>query len=199
MTPPVLVVSRRRIDSADGCADRRALPGLAFPHQDQEHTMTMPVPAACTTAAAVRTEALGPALDLIAIAKLEREQLAIAMSALRRIAALHAEREGHARRIAGFVDTAAERLDHAERQGSYEAVVSPVRNGRQIAARLRVAIDTLADAARRRDHAQARDDLHALFETFGREELFTQHGIAYLIGKQRTLAMRGEFDRWERS
>jgi hypothetical protein len=158
--------------------------------------MSMPVPAACTTAAAVRTEALGPALDLIAIANLEREQLAIAMSALRRITALHAEREGHARRIAGFVDGAAERLDYAERRGSYDAVVSPVRNGRQIAARLRAALSTLADSSRRREHAQARRDLHALFETFGRD-LFTKHGITYLIGKQHTLAMRGEFDRWE--
>lgn len=182
-----------------------ARPALVTFLNSQEHLMTPP-PAACTTAAAIRTEALAPALDLIAITQIERRQLAAAMaaiqrgergdaaSALRRLADLFEQRDAHARRIAGFVDRAAERLDYAERMGSYDAVVDDLRNGRQIAARLRAAIDTLAGPAHD-EHAQSRADLHALFTTFG-DEVFSSR-VACHLGKQRTLALRGEYGRWK--
>lgn len=204
MTPATSSEAYSEVARDDTRVARAELVEPALNHQ--EHPMTPP-PAACTTAAAIRTEALAPALDLIAIGQTERTQLAqamnalrlerpeAAMTALRRIAGLYELRDAYARRIAGFVDAAADRLDYAERTGSYDTVVSDVRNGRQVAARLRAAIETLADDRQRPVHERAREDLRALFVTFG-DEVFASR-IACHLGKQRTLAMRGEFTRWQ--
>lgn len=149
------------------------------------------VPAACTTAAAVRTVVLEPAMELTAIGRRERELLLELAQLMRR-------RQELAGQITSFVDHAAQRLDHAERAGSYEVVppvVSETPNMRHIARRINAAIDVLSDSGRaQRDHDVAREALHAIFETFG-DGLFRRAAL-YHVGQARTLTLRGEFDRW---
>lgn len=149
-------------------------------------------PRACTTAAAVRKHAVEPAMELISLERRERELLA-------ELTAVSEQRETVLREIAGFTSTTAERLAFAEVEGSYEAVppvVSEAPSMRRVAQIVNTSIDALADVNRRREHAGARESLHALFESFG-ADLFEQ-ACLYHVGKERTLALRGEFARWRK-
>lgn len=152
------------------------------------------VPGACTTAAAIRREAVEPTMDELAGQRRERELLATIHAATKELAELSRQREERLRRVAGFVDRAAERLDHAERHGSYDEVriVSEVPSARNVAQRINTAIDTLVADPHNR---AARESLHAIFETFG-ADLFEQR-FMYHIGQRRTLTLKGEFDRWQ--
>ncbi len=150
-------------------------------------------PAACTTAAAVRKRAVEPGMELLSLERRERELLS-------ELGEISARREQLVRDIVGFTDTAAGRLAYAELTGSYEAVpavVSEAPRMRSVAQIVNASIDVIADVSRRREHAAAREALHALFESFG-ADLFEQ-ACLYHVGKARTLALRGEFARWERS
>jgi hypothetical protein len=153
-------------------------------------------PRACTTAAAIRTEAVEPSLELVAIESLERkyrEQIAYAVTRLQQLAE---QRVALAQRIAGFVDHAAERLDYAERHGSYDAVreVSELPNSKEVGGRINAAIDCLKQSERADEHQAARMALHAIFETFGRT--IFEGPIAVRVGKGRRLTLEGEYRRW---
>jgi hypothetical protein len=156
----------------------------------------MTIPAACTTAAAVRRNTVEPAMDGLVRAGRRLELIAQIQAATTELATLADEDRDDLRLIAGFTDQAARRLDVAERAGSYNAVdlVSEMPNARHVAQRVNAAIDTLAGSPTRPDRAAAQDDLHAIFETFG-DALFEQR-YAYHIGKKRLLTVRGELDRW---
>lgn len=151
--------------------------------------MTPRYPAACTTAAAIRLNAVEPTLD--AIARTDRR-----IELLGELLDLATADRSDLLRVAGFTDKAAERLDFAERIGSYEAapaIVSELPNGRTVAARVKEHVAVLADPARRKDHAAARDNLHALFETLG-DTLFEKRYSHHFQGV--ALTVRGEFSRW---
>lgn len=167
-----------------------------------------PVPRPCTTARDVRELALEPTLELAATA--QREQLLVARifadtqhPACRELAVLVMGDETHAKRMAGYLDGCATRLDAAERWRSCY-VVNEVSeredprgagpSGRTIAAEVRAPLKTLMDRSRRRlEHDKARADLRALLATYG-DKVFEPRVTKHLGGAQ-VLAMRGEVDR----
>lgn len=169
----------------------------------------MTPPRACTTSAAVRAQALEPAMDVVAIQARERVLVARVRDAQQRInsaqatieravselADLHQQRVEMARRMLGFLDGAHARLQYAEVHGSYDAT-PPVDSeaGREIARRVREAVDVLAHDRRRDAVIRARADLHDVFATFGRDVFAPR--VAYHVGAGRLLVVRGEFDRW---
>lgn len=148
-----------------------------------------PIPAACTTAAAVRRRALEPTMNTIA-------RNARIKGLLVELMVLLNESEADLHEVCGQLDTAARRLDYAEQAGSYNAVeiVSEVPNARHIAARINTAIDTLTAPAHKQDQDAAHNDLDAIFETFG-TDLFEQR-FTYHVGQKRLLTLKGLFDRW---
>jgi hypothetical protein len=161
------------------------------------------MPRACTTAAAVRTQILEPAMELVAITAREcvlLGDIAAARSVIDERAyeleQLFALREAHARAILGLADLAHQRLQYAESRASYDAVSedSEGKGGRDIAARLRSAVDLLADSSRRREHDTARTVLHGEFESYG-DAIFEQR-VTYHLPQGHVLALRGEYAKW---
>jgi hypothetical protein len=144
------------------------------------------VPHACTTADAVQREAINPTMDTIARGHRQRELLI-------ELAGLIAASEDDLRRALALLDHAHARLDHAERAGTYDAL-PPSRNGKLLAAEIRPLIDTLKDSRLRRQHDQARADLHCLFDAHGDELL--KRSVLYGVGKNREFTLRGEYADW---
>lgn len=190
MSTQPIFISRPAVLGIAGETALRAASGTARVHHNDKDPMQAPqlrMPAACTTAAAIRLNAVEPAMEIVAIMQ-EQQQLLV------RHAVLSKRTVELARQIVGFTSPAAERLDHAERAQSYEAVpaiVSEMPSARKVAQRINDAIDALAINAH---DDGARDNLTAILETFG-EELFEQRFL-YHVGQKRTLMLRGEFDRY---
>jgi hypothetical protein len=151
------------------------------------------IPPACTSAAAVRTHAVEPAMELLAIS--ERE-----LDLYRQLFKLRLRRDQLARDIAGFSDTAAERLDRAERAGAYPTpkLISERPDWQAIANYCRTQLRVLTEPARRREHPQAREALHSVFEAHG-AALFESETFRKQLTFKRTISLRGEFDRWQAS
>lgn len=149
------------------------------------------IPPACTSAAAVRTHAVEPAMELLALA--DRE-----LVLLRELVRIRAQRVTLARDIAGFTDTAAQRLDHAERVGVYPSprLVSERPDWQGIADYCREQLRVLVEPACRREHPVARANIHSVFEAHG-AAMFVSETFRRQLGFKRTVVLRGEFDRWQ--
>lgn len=145
---------------------------------------------ACVPAAAIRREAIEPTMDILA--KVERARVLI-----RELNALADDIRADARRSAGFLDTAHARIDEIERSGDgLMAIASEVPNGRQIAAVINGAINTItADPSPSPEALMAaRAQLHYLFEAFGRS-IFEQRFLHH-VAKRRSVVLRDEYDKW---
>jgi hypothetical protein len=148
---------------------------------------------ACVPAAAIRREAIEPTMDIIAKADRARELI-------RELNDLVDDIRADARRSAGFLDAAHARLDEVERSGDgLMSIASEVPNGRQIAAVINGAIDTItADPPPTPEAvAAARVQLHYLFEAFGRS-IFEQRFLHH-VAKRRSVVLRDEYDKWHTS
>ncbi len=156
-------------------------------------------PRACTTAAAVRREALEPAMELIAIDAIEARYRAQQLRALERQGALAKRRVELLRRQAAFLDRSAARLAHAEQNGSYDSVrvVSESSAGREVAGFVVYCVDTLASDALVLEHDRCREYLHDVFALHG-PAIFEQR-IAYHVGAHRMLVVNTEWDQWRAS
>ncbi len=193
MTP--FSTETREVNPGHARTDTHVAQGAAIFHLETRRAKAMTaIPRACTTAAAIRRNATEPAMDGIARATQRLNALARIDALLRELVALTEQDRGDLRLIAGFSDSAAQRLDIAERAGSYGApdIVSEMPSARHVAKRINTIIDTLKAG----EDTAARENLRAIFETFG-ASLFEQR-FTYHIGKARLLTLRGEYDRWAR-
>jgi hypothetical protein len=145
-----------------------------------------------TTAAAVRREALEPAMDAVAKSTRARQLLGDFINLAREINGLLNEVDADARRALGFLDATHAQLDALER---VHGDPSEQPNARRIATQtINPAIDTLNDRTRTVEHGSAREHLHHLFAAHG-EELFEPR-YTHHIGAKRGLALRHEYDVW---
>lgn len=149
------------------------------------------IPPACTSAAAVRTHGVEPAMELLAISAHE-------LDLYRQLFKLRLRRDELARDIAGFTDIAAQRLDRAERARTYPTaiLVSERPDWQGIADYCRDQLRVVTEPTRRREHAAAREALHSVFETHG-SALFANSTFLKQLTVRRTIMLKGEFDRWQ--
>ena len=158
-----------------------------------------PIVRSCTTAAAIRVQALEPAMELVAISEREAVLLSRINAATHELAQLRELRDAHARAISGFVDLAHKRLQYAEEHGDFEQIPenSEAADSRSLAAKLIPLIDTLAQPKKRRVHEPARVALHELFAVHG--EALMEQRVTARINQSRALALKGEYDAWKAS
>ncbi len=159
-------------------------------------TATNSRPAACTTSAAVRHNAVDPALEIFSSAHEARRTIARIHRDLTALAGIVAHNEACARQLAGFLEPIENNLALAERTGVPLAEVRDITNRKDVGRRAALALDCLAQPARDGEHQAARAALHDIFATFGAEVF--EGAIYERVGKRRLERLTAEHAAWAR-